>query len=185
MLIGNAGITSAVASIVLTFYRGSRQDLTPRPGLVVLELLMLWMQAPSETVDRFLTWIIRACLQNSLRSRASSSLERTHPQRLRKLQLGATDFSRELPNTSSMEVCPVLAIWTFMTLKQWNQSYTAGSLRSFIHRADEAFRRDNYFWIVECHGFFIAFWRQLTYYTVYPCRLRRLGSIFMSSLFSR
>ncbi|MHC4432139.1 MAG: TrkA C-terminal domain-containing protein [Planctomycetota bacterium] len=63
MLMGNAGITSAVASVVLTFYRGSRQDLALRLGLVAVGLAALWMLAASKIVDRFLTRVIRACLQ--------------------------------------------------------------------------------------------------------------------------
>ena len=63
MLMGNAGITSAVASVVLTFYRGSRQDLALRLGLVILGVVALWMLAGSKIVDKFLTRAIRACLQ--------------------------------------------------------------------------------------------------------------------------
>lgn len=63
MLMGNAGITSAVASVVLTFTRGSGQDLALRLGLVAVGLAALWMLAASKMVDKFLTRVIRACLQ--------------------------------------------------------------------------------------------------------------------------
>ncbi len=62
MLMGNAGFTSAIAGLVLTFYGGSREDLALRLGLVVLGLAVLWLISTSRLMDRFLTRVIRAAL---------------------------------------------------------------------------------------------------------------------------
>jgi hypothetical protein len=63
MLLGNAGITSAIASLILTFYRGSAGDLVLRFGLVVLGLGILWVAFRSRTIDRLLTRTIEAGLK--------------------------------------------------------------------------------------------------------------------------
>ena len=43
MLMGNAGLTSAIAGLILTFYRGTGQDLALRFGLVAGGLGLLWI----------------------------------------------------------------------------------------------------------------------------------------------
>ena len=67
MLTGNAGIASAVASVVLTFYKGSGQDLALRLGLVIAGLTVLWMLSASRLLDRCMTRVIRACLKRWIR----------------------------------------------------------------------------------------------------------------------
>jgi len=62
MLTGNAGLTSAVASLVLTFYQGGRADVMLRLGLIVLVLAVLWALASSRLVDRVMTRLVRAAL---------------------------------------------------------------------------------------------------------------------------
>ncbi|MHC4542368.1 MAG: TrkA C-terminal domain-containing protein, partial [Planctomycetota bacterium] len=63
MLMGNAGFTSAIAGLVLTFYSGSPETLAFRLGLVVLGLVVLWIISTSKLMDRFLTRMIRAALR--------------------------------------------------------------------------------------------------------------------------
>ncbi|UCC96937.1 MAG: TrkA C-terminal domain-containing protein [Phycisphaerales bacterium] len=63
MLMGNAGFTSAIAGLVLTFYSGSPETLAFRLGLVVLGLVVLWIISTSKLMDRFLTRVIRAALR--------------------------------------------------------------------------------------------------------------------------
>jgi TrkA-C domain len=63
MLMGNAGFTSAIAGLVLTFYGGSGEDLALRLGLVVLALAILWVVSTSKLMDRFMTRAIRAALK--------------------------------------------------------------------------------------------------------------------------
>lgn len=62
MLMGNAGLTSAIAGLILTFYRGTGQDLALRLGLVVGGLALLWLISTSRLVDRMLTRLIKAGL---------------------------------------------------------------------------------------------------------------------------
>jgi len=63
MLTGNAGLTSAVASVVLTFYRGTEQDLALRFVVVIAGLAALWILSASRFVDRILTSLIKAGLK--------------------------------------------------------------------------------------------------------------------------
>jgi len=62
MLMGNAGITSAIASLVLTFYKGSGRDMAIRLGVVAGGLALLWLISRSKMVDRALTAAIKAAL---------------------------------------------------------------------------------------------------------------------------
>lgn len=63
MLMGNAGFTSAIAGLVLTFYDPNAKSLELRLGLLVLGLAVLWMVSRSRLMDRFLTQMIRAALK--------------------------------------------------------------------------------------------------------------------------
>ena len=63
MLMGNAGLTSAIASLILTFYRGTSRDLAVRLGVVAAGLLLLWLISISRFIDRILTKLIRTCLE--------------------------------------------------------------------------------------------------------------------------
>ncbi len=63
MLTGNAGITAAIASLVLTFYRGTGQDVAIRLGAAAAGVSLLWLLSASRLVDRILTRMIRAALQ--------------------------------------------------------------------------------------------------------------------------
>jgi hypothetical protein len=62
MLMGNAGITSSVASLVLTFYRGTGREIAYRLVFVAVGLVLLWFIGTSKLVDRALTKIIKAAL---------------------------------------------------------------------------------------------------------------------------
>lgn len=62
MLMGNAGLTSAIASLILTFYRGTGQELAARLGLVAAGLGLLWLISISRFVDAMLTKVIKASL---------------------------------------------------------------------------------------------------------------------------
>ena len=62
MLMGNAGITSAIAGLVLTFYRSTGQDLLVRIVFVLVGLILLWIASMSKVVNRILTRIIEAAL---------------------------------------------------------------------------------------------------------------------------
>jgi len=63
MLMGNAGLTSAIAGLVLTFYQATRQDMALRLGLVVAGLGLLWIISTSKFVDKILTKLIKAGLK--------------------------------------------------------------------------------------------------------------------------
>ena len=62
MLMGNAGITSAIATLVLTFYHGGGLDVGIRLAVVVVGLGLLWLAARSKLVDRLMTRVVRAAL---------------------------------------------------------------------------------------------------------------------------
>lgn len=62
MLMGNAGLTSAIAGLVLTFYDPNAKTLELRLGLLVLGLVLLWLISASKLMDRVLTQAIRAAL---------------------------------------------------------------------------------------------------------------------------
>jgi hypothetical protein len=67
MLMGNAGITSAIAGLILTFYRGTGQELAMRLGLVLGGLVLLWLLSMSRFVDRILTKLIKVALNKFTR----------------------------------------------------------------------------------------------------------------------
>ena len=60
---GNAGLTSAVAGLILTFYQGSGQQVVFRLGLIIVGLTLLWVISTSKYVDRVLTKIIENALK--------------------------------------------------------------------------------------------------------------------------
>lgn len=62
MLLGNAGITSSIATLILTFYRGTSQQMLFRLAVVVLGLALLWLAFTSKFVDRIFTKLIKAAL---------------------------------------------------------------------------------------------------------------------------
>jgi len=63
MLMGNAGITSAIASLILTFYRGTAQALAFRLGIAVLGLALLWAASSSKFLNRILTKLIKTAFR--------------------------------------------------------------------------------------------------------------------------
>ena len=67
MLMGNAGITSAIAGLILTFYQGRGQLLVIKLALVIAGLGLLWITSMSKFVDRILTKIIKAGLNRFTR----------------------------------------------------------------------------------------------------------------------
>jgi hypothetical protein len=63
MLMGNAGITSAIATLVLTFVNRSGPDMAIRVAIIAAGLAVLAALARSRMVDRLLTRMVRAALQ--------------------------------------------------------------------------------------------------------------------------
>lgn len=63
MLMGNAGLTSAIAGLVLAFYKGTKEELALRFGLVAAGLALLWAFSTSRFIDRILTRIIQNALK--------------------------------------------------------------------------------------------------------------------------
>jgi len=62
MLMGNAGFTTVVATLVLTFYRGTSLDAAIRFGCIAVGLFVLWRFGVSRFFDRIMTRLIRAAL---------------------------------------------------------------------------------------------------------------------------
>ena len=62
MLTGNAGLTTAVATLVLTFYGGSGRDTAFRVGIIAVGTLALWWLSSSKFFDRIMTRIIKVAL---------------------------------------------------------------------------------------------------------------------------
>lgn len=62
MLMGTAGVTSAIVTLVLTFYRGGGLDIAIRLGIIVAGLVVLWVASSSRAVNRIMTRIIQAAL---------------------------------------------------------------------------------------------------------------------------
>ncbi|HUW58558.1 MAG TPA: TrkA C-terminal domain-containing protein [Planctomycetota bacterium] len=67
MLFGTAGITSAVATLVLTFTQHTGQDLLLRFGMVAGGLVVLFLVARSRLVDRMMTKAIQRALAAATR----------------------------------------------------------------------------------------------------------------------
>lgn len=66
MLLGNAGIVTAVSSLILAFVRDGGGDgwpLTLKIGLLVAGLLVLWLVATSRWVDRLLLRLVERALE--------------------------------------------------------------------------------------------------------------------------
>jgi hypothetical protein len=62
MLLGNAGLTSAAAGLILTFYQGSGRQMAVRGGVIVGGLALFWLVAKSKYAERMLTRIIESAL---------------------------------------------------------------------------------------------------------------------------
>lgn len=62
MLLGNAGIMSAIAGLILTFYRGTGKDVALRVFCVLAALVLLWIASRSKFLERIMTRIIKAAL---------------------------------------------------------------------------------------------------------------------------
>jgi len=62
MLMGNAGLTTAMATLVLTFYGGTSKQAATRVGIIAGSLLLLWLVSSSKIFNRIMTRIIRAAL---------------------------------------------------------------------------------------------------------------------------
>jgi hypothetical protein len=62
MLFGNAGITSSIATLILTFYRGTSRELALRLVIVAISLALLCLASTSKLVDRILTKLIKKAL---------------------------------------------------------------------------------------------------------------------------
>ncbi|HSO05618.1 MAG TPA: TrkA C-terminal domain-containing protein [Pelomicrobium sp.] len=76
MILGNAGIITAVSSLILTFVRDGGQSLTLKIVLLVVGLAALWALASSAWVDRHLSRLIERALKRytSLEVRDFASL---------------------------------------------------------------------------------------------------------------
>jgi len=62
MLMGNAGLTSVVATLVLTFVGGTQLDAAMRLGGILVGLLLLWLIASSKVFDLLMTRAVKAAL---------------------------------------------------------------------------------------------------------------------------
>ena len=62
MLLGNAGLGSAIATLVITFGGGSGKQALTRLVVMLIGLTILWGVARSQIANRFLTRIIRKLL---------------------------------------------------------------------------------------------------------------------------
>jgi len=63
MLLGNAGLTSAMATLILTFVGDvTKKGMVLRFGVIAVALLILWWIASSQTIDRLITRLTRAAL---------------------------------------------------------------------------------------------------------------------------
>jgi hypothetical protein len=66
MLIGNAGIITAVSSLILTFVQqGEDRRLGPKVVILLTGLVVLWLISQSRLVDRYLSRIIDWALRRS------------------------------------------------------------------------------------------------------------------------
>jgi hypothetical protein len=64
MLVGNAGIVTAVASLILTFvHQGDDTSLWLKLALLIAGLVVLWALAASSWIDRRLSWLIDRALK--------------------------------------------------------------------------------------------------------------------------
>ncbi|MCD6573194.1 MAG: TrkA C-terminal domain-containing protein [Thermoplasmata archaeon] len=63
IFIGNAGVVSAIATLVLTFIGQSKEEATLRLFWLFIGLLALYLFARSKLVDRGLRWIIKRGLE--------------------------------------------------------------------------------------------------------------------------
>ena len=63
MLMGTAGITTVIASLVLTFYRGTGQAVALRMLIGVAGLVALWVASTSSLLNAVLTRLIKAGLK--------------------------------------------------------------------------------------------------------------------------
>lgn len=82
MVLGTAGITSAVATLVLTLVRATQKDLLLHAGLVATGLLALFLVARSRLVDRITTYTIQKALA------AATSLRLSDYEKLLQLDRG-------------------------------------------------------------------------------------------------
>jgi len=62
MLLGNAGLGSAIATLVITLYGGTGADTALRLGWIAVGLGVLWLLSRSRFVDRILNRVFRAAL---------------------------------------------------------------------------------------------------------------------------
>jgi len=63
IFIGNAGVASAIATLVLTFIGQSQKEATLRLIWLIVGLLLLYLFARSKLVDKGLRWIIKKGLE--------------------------------------------------------------------------------------------------------------------------
>ncbi len=63
MLLGSAGLTSAMATLVLTFIGTTTQEMLDRALWLTVGLIALFLFARSKLVDRGLSWIIERALE--------------------------------------------------------------------------------------------------------------------------
>jgi hypothetical protein len=63
MLLGNAGIVTAVSSLILTFVNDGGSSFALKIVLLMSGLALLWTLAMSHWVDRHLSWMIERVLQ--------------------------------------------------------------------------------------------------------------------------
>ena len=69
MLLGSAGLTSAMATLVLTFVGTSPQEMLDRAIWLAIGLAALFFFARSKLIDRGLSWIIERALEKFTRIR--------------------------------------------------------------------------------------------------------------------
>jgi hypothetical protein len=63
IFVGNAGIASAMATLVLTFVGQTREEATMRAMWLVIGLFMIYLFARSKMVDRGMRWLIKRALE--------------------------------------------------------------------------------------------------------------------------
>jgi len=63
IFIGNAGIVSAMATLLLTFMNQSKEGATARLGWLALGLFLLYLFARSKMIDRGMRWLIKKGLE--------------------------------------------------------------------------------------------------------------------------
>lgn len=101
MLLGNAGVATAMSSLILTFIRPDQDDsLFFKLALLLFGLLLLWALAQSSWVDRHIYTLVNKALKrySSLQVRDYASLlQLTQDYRVSEYQVGPDDWLAHKP----------------------------------------------------------------------------------------